>query len=235
MTSQNKSVGFIIALVGGGVALLAFFALPFVAYGPVSATAVQLTGYTGGQVIWVLAVFAVAILVIAALPLQSSVQLGAKKVAAGILMGMTAVILLQVIIAFFILSGQSSFSGVSAASVLSIGFWVYLLALVAVLIGGIIEAGRSALPIQVMQAPPAAWQSSAQSLQSPVLPTPGSPQYPPTEQYRQSWSPTSPSYPPPYQQHQQPSQYPPAQQSPGSPQWPPTERAPQWPPSQPNQ
>src|SRR5205085_4922587 len=243
MATQNKKIGYIIALIGGALAILAFFALPFVAIGPFSVTGEQVasigisSGYSsnsgqGVAFLWLAPVIAAVILVIAGLQLRSSNRSSTKRAPAGWLIGLT-VLTLIILALFYLGATQISAIGVSGASLLGAGFWVYTLSIFAAFIGGIMEVRRKPATSAV-QTPASPWQSPPQPWQQPAQPTAGPSPYPPTAQYRQPQSSPASSpyqqYPqsspnPPYQQYPQPSQYPPSQQSSGS----------QWQPGPPNQ
>ena len=232
MTSQNKSVGFIIAAIGGGLGLLAFFAMPLFAYsffsftGQQVASLAQQASQLGSSassaqallILWLAPIVAGIIIVVALLQFRSTVQLSAKKAAAGWLIALAIIgIVLYVGMLIYInslfTSSTSSFSSntPSVFTFIGAGYWVYLVSMIAVIVGASMALSGKA-QVQAISGPP-----------------PGSPSYPPYE-------------PPPPNASQYPPQYPPYQQpwsqQPQQPQYPPTDRAPgssQWPPSQPYQ
>ena len=231
MTSQSKSVGFIIAAIGGGLGLLAFFAMPFIAYSIISLTGQQVAslaqqasqlGSSSNSaqallVLWLAPIVAGIIILIAVLQFRSTVQFSAKRAAAGwlIALAIIGIVLYVGILIYlnsFISSSTSSFSSntPSVFTFIGVGYWVYLVSMIAVIVGASMALSGKA-QVQAISGPP-----------------PGSPSYPPY-------------VPPPQNASQYPPQYPPYQQpwsqQPQQPQYPPTERAPgsQWPPSQPYQ
>jgi hypothetical protein len=217
--SQNRILGFIIALIGGGLALLSFFAMPFLSFGglisftgqQIASLASQFSQYSSssinGQafvVLWLAPVVSALILLVGGLQLRSSVQLSTRKMAAWWMIALAVVGLLVYVGIYIYASSQiPSSSSISITSLLGSGFWIYILSMVAVIVGSIIQLN--------MKLPTQAWQSPAQPWQ-PTQPPPASSQYPENQPYQQQWS-----------QQPQSQQYPPAQQSPGSEpsQWPP--------------
>ena len=217
MSSQNKNVGFIIAAIGGAVGLLAFFAMSFFAYSIISFSGQQLASL-GQQisqfsssssnaqalvVLWLAPIVAGIIILVALLQFRSTVQLSAKRAAAGWLIALSIIgIVLYVGILIYLNSLISSFNS-NAPSLLSFigaGYWAYLISMIGVIVGAsMVLSGKA----QAISAP---ISSSYPPYQQPPTPTQYPPQYPP---YQQPWS-------------QQP-QYPTDPQAPDSLQWPPSQ------------
>ena len=226
--STMKTTGYIIALIASLVALLAFFVMPYISVGFFgSATGVQIvttiiqalqisssSPFNPGnnQATWLLLI--VLLPVVAAITaLIAGVQMSrgrrAGKAGAAWLIILGGLILAGLGVLYFYLSSVTPAGfPISITSLLGIGYWVNLLAMIAVIIGGIL-ALKTAIPVVPQpwsQAP--AWSSSQQ-------------QWPPSQ------------FPPQAQPwHQPQQQWPPSQ---SSPQWPSTQSAPpsqQWPPTQ---
>ncbi len=229
MTTQSKSTGFIIALIGGVVALIAFFAMPFVtAFNYLSATAPQLislaTQYSSssystssnGQavvILWLAPVLAGVAALLAALQFRSTAQASSKRAAGGWLLALGilgALFYLGILLyinSLFYNSSSSSYNGPSVFSFLGAGFWIYVISMVGVIVGGAmgLSATKSAPFIAVPPTPFSTYQ------QPPT-------QYPP---YQQQQPP--PQYPPSQQPWSPPPQFPPSPHPPGSSKWPPTQ------------
>ena len=221
MSSQNNSAGFIIAAIGGAIGLLAFFAMPFFAYSVISLSGQQVAslaqqasnfGSSANNaqallVLWIAPVVAGIILLVAALQFRGTVQLSAKRAAAGwlIVLSIIGILLYLGVLVYLnsvIFSSTSSDSSntPSILSFIGAGYWVYLISMVAVIVGAAIALSGKVRPIS-------APSSSSNSIyQQPPTPTQYPPQYPP---YQQPWL--------------QDPQYPPNPQAPNSPQWPPSQ------------
>src|SRR5437588_1033552 len=149
MTSQNKSVGFIIAAIGGGLGLLAFFAMPFIAYSIISLTGQQVAslaqqasqlGSSANSaqailVLWLAPIVAGIILVVALLQFRSTVQFSAKRASAGWLIALAIIgIVLYVGILVYlnsiISSSTSSSNTPSVFTFIGAGYWVYLVSMI---------------------------------------------------------------------------------------------------------
>ncbi len=193
MSQQQSKIGAILALIGGALALLAFFALPLFSVLSISVSASQIATGFGGllnssnsnssfQAMWlgivpplIVAILSVTILASkpAAVPFPppgynpaypptgygypppvpvAHRQGGAGKGASTGIIICSVINLLLVIIFYaaaannFSRSSSStivSFSGVTAASFLAAGFWIYALAVLAMLVGGIVQLRSS--------------------------------------------------------------------------------------------
>jgi hypothetical protein len=264
MLKEQKNRGYIIAFIGGIVGVIAFY-LPFVTYTSVNTsgtpTAVSQSYSVNGQIFGLVSVaflFTVLIVALAAFMILSPNPFGStsltqdRQVQYGnyAIVGLAALVFLfTIIFAFgdhgFTLFNEnilSSGSGISAG--LSVGFWFFLLASLAMIAGGILAirpnllsrgAGAYQQPYQQpYSAYPTADQQPYSSYQGqyPQQQT-YPPQYPPQQAY------------PPQQSYQQPDQFAPTERA-SQPQYPPqqgyqqpeqfspTERAqqPQYPPQQ---
>lgn len=167
------------------------------------------TGSNNGQVLvilWAAPVVGGIIALIAALQFKSTIRPATRRVVAGCLIALGIVgIALYVGILIYLYS-QSTSGSPSIFSYLGGGFWVYIIAMVIVVVGGSIALGANRAASVIAALPP--------PISSPSYPLYQQPQTrnPPYQQPGAS----SPQYP----------QYPPTERAPQSP---------QWPPSQPNQ
>src|SRR5581483_2227447 len=152
MTSTNKSSGFVVALACGALGLLAFFAFPFVSvYGVgVSALTIATTGaqFSGGAaILWVEAVLAGLITVVAALQFSKSASASRKKAAGGWLLALGIIGVLLCVVFIIILSSASS-NGVTYGgvllSLLGLGFWAFFLSVIGTIVGGIMAMKQAA-------------------------------------------------------------------------------------------
>ena len=200
--SSNKNVGMILAVIGGSIALLTFFTMPFFSFlGFASVTGQQLAslasqysqlantsnpGSNGGQLLialWAAPVLAGLIILVAALQFRASVQIRSKRVAAGWMIALAILgIALYIGILIYVNTFTSSVSGSpSVFSFLGAGFWIYIIALVGVIVGGaMVLSGRA----------------SAQGIAVPPPPFPSpSTQYPPYQPPAESsqWPPSPPN------------------------------------------
>ena len=202
--------------------------MPFLtAFNFLSATAPQLIGLatqngessSNGQalvILWLAPVLAVVAVLIAALQFRSATQASLGRTAGGwlIALGIVGIALylgMLVYINSLFYTNSSSFSGYNGPSVFSFlgaGFWVFVISMVVVIVGGAmgLSAGNSA---PVMAAPPQPFMPYQQ--QPPT-------QYPP---YQQQQPPTQ--YPPAQQPWSPPPEFPPSPNPPGSPKWPPSQ------------
>jgi hypothetical protein len=163
----ERNVGSIMAGIGGIVGLLSFFFMPYLSYGFISATGQQLAslgyqagsqynsssfGYDNNQTqfngllfLWLLPVIAGIIILIAGVILLSRGGAG-KKVAAGWLIALAVLAILGLVGAYVYLTAQiqnSTSSPVTLTSVIGSGIWVYIIAMIAVIVGGIIQTRSS--------------------------------------------------------------------------------------------
>ena len=192
MSSTSRNTGFIVALICGILGLLAFFALPFVSFLGVGATALSVA--TGGSqvsgiaaVFWVEFLLAGLITLMAGLQFSKSATVSRQNTAGGCLLALGITGTIICILFIIILGSVSGF----ALSLLGIGFWLFFLTVIGTIVGAVMARKQLAL------------QASGVSPSSPYT------QYPPSQQtpMQQSSSSQYPSY-------QQPSsgQYPPYQQ-----------------------
>lgn len=167
---SKHNLGTIIASVGGIVALLAFFFMPFVtiplgifgtysftgqqlaSYGNQSATSIYSSQFQALQLLWSEPLAALIILGIAAYMIFKSTQniltAQATKTAAISLITIATIMVVALFIRYGIdaqPSSQygSSYSGPTLASYYSSGFWVYILSMLAVIAGGAIQLGQN--------------------------------------------------------------------------------------------
>lgn len=210
----EKNRGYVIAGIAGIIGLIAFF-LPYITVSFLGVS--ESVGGSSGGWVWfeeigaLVVAAASAILIfrnnafgLSNMPLVKQIQYGRYAIIGGA--GLALLIHLLFALDFHsVVGGVGDFSGVS----LGFGFWVFLLAAIAMVVGGVL-ALRSPIPVEVATAMPGAqasqpWQYPQQQTQYPPYQQPGYPQNP--QQYQQ------PSYPqaiPPQQPYQQPG-YPPQQ------------------------
>jgi hypothetical protein len=224
VSTQNRNAGFIIAAIGGLVGLIAFFAMPFLsAYSFVSVTAQQLVSLeqqyfssssNSGQaliILWLAPVLSGIAILLAAL--QFRARPSSKRAAGGwlIALGILGVGLYVGILVYInsLITGSSSSStnAPSLFSFLGAGYWVYIVAMAGVIVGGAMGLSAARSAPAVIAVPPPSYPSYGQPpTQYPPYQQPP-PQYPPNQQ--QPWS--------------QPPEYPPPPNQPGSSQWPPSQ------------
>jgi len=241
---QEKNRGYVIA---GGAAIIAFIAF-FLPYVSVSGTyinvgSMSVNGATTGSWLWfeflgVLIVGAVSALFLfrnnllsgtITMPLDKQIQYG-KYLLIGASVLALLVHLLFLLSYSAYLSGYSSFVSVG----LGFGFWVFMLAAIAMVVGSVFALRKSApsvaqpygqqYPMQSTQYPPQPMQYPPYPpTQQPYSPQPqqGQPPYPSTQQPYQPYPQTQQSYPPQSQQPQQP--YPQSFSQPQQP-YPPTQQ-----------
>ncbi|HEX3640891.1 MAG TPA: hypothetical protein VHV10_06355 [Ktedonobacteraceae bacterium] len=161
MPQQPRKAGSITALSGSIFALVAFFAFPFIASGPLSSTAFQLASTSTNMygstsqslvVLWVAAILAVILCLLAIWALFSKGVMvnqpsgsiprmrlsgGAKAASIGIII-CSAIALILVLILYVGLSSSTS-TQTSDATLLSVGYWIYTISIIAGLIGGIMQ------------------------------------------------------------------------------------------------
>ncbi len=246
--SAQKTIGYVIALIASLVALLAFFVMPYISLGLVgSLTGVQIfttviqalqtvssfpsSSFNPGNnqatyllLIVLLPIVAVITAIIAGVQLSRGERTGkAGATWLIILGGLTLAGLIGVYI--YLASNTPAGSPVSITSLLAVGYWANLLAMIAVIIGGIL-ALRTASP--VVSQPPPVWSSSQEQWQ-PMQPPQQAESW---QQPQQQWPPSQPpqsslQWPP--RQPESPSQeWPPTQGSQSSQQWPPSQQQPPW-------
>ncbi|MEO7019636.1 MAG: hypothetical protein ABI234_05745 [Ktedonobacteraceae bacterium] len=164
--SLADQAGFIIAGIGGIVGLLSFFTMPYLSYGFLSATGQQLASFgyqTGSQYgnsygygssqpqanelvfFWLLPIVAGIIILMAGVPLLKSGGTGKKGAAGGlIVLGVLAIVgLLGTYIYINVKIQNLTFSSLTINSVIGSGIWVYIIAMIAVIIGGVIQTKAS--------------------------------------------------------------------------------------------
>ena len=257
---SDKNRGYLIAGIGAFVALFAFLYLPFISVSSTGSSATfpmttTLTAHYQGA-IWLEGILALAILVLACLlifrtnpfgsartPVVNQIRVGIYGLGGGAIL----CILVQFIISLSVGSSfQSANGGGSTSSTVSTGYdygsWLYLLGMIAVIVGSVIAYQKSGFVASTQGASP-------YNAQMPSMPyaVPGSSPYdssypssasqgsvPPYQQNVQPSSPydvqgaSAPSYP---QNAGMQSPYPYQGQNPQPPQGPPQ----QWPPSYPSQ
>jgi hypothetical protein len=140
MTPQGRNnIGNMTALAGGILALLAFFLFPYISLGIFgSYTAVQLAGGIFGLHMPALWLELLAALVMLALAGYSWSRREGSASWSMLLVGLSGVTLLVILVIYVIQSQQRSLFG-SDAAFYATGFWLYLVGLVAALVGGIIQ------------------------------------------------------------------------------------------------
>ena len=260
---EQRYRGYVIAGIGGIVAFIAFF-LPYVSVSAViisiSVSGSQIGGWLWFEFLAALVAIAIPLVLIyrnnafglTNLPIEKQIRYGIFT-----LIGAGAVgLLIELIAAINLHSALSGTTGVDPASIgvsvnLSIGYWLYLLASIAIVVGGVMAyrtmpaliAGQSWQYPSATQYPPYGQQYPGPSTQYPPYqsadqtPYPSYPgqypqadqqQYQPTE-LKQPYPPTGPQQyqPTEYQQPPYPQQQYPQQQYPQQ-QYPPQ----QYPPSQ---
>ena len=163
---SQRNAGFIIAGIGGIVGLLSFFFMPYISYGFITATGQQLAslgyqaatqysnpyGYPGSQpqfngllLLWLLPVVAGIIVLIAGAQMLRSGGAG-NKTAAGWLIALAVLAILGLIGAYIYLTAQiqnSTSSQVNLTSVIGSGVWIYIVAMIAVIVGGMMQTRSS--------------------------------------------------------------------------------------------
>ncbi len=223
LLKEEKNRGYLIAGIGGLVGLIAFF-LPYITFsflGVGGSVGGASLGWVWFEEIAALVVTAVAVVLIYR---NNAFGLTNMPVEKQILYGRYALIgggaLALLIHLLFALTFHNAVAGFDIGISLGFGFWVFLIAAIAMIVGGVL-AYRTPMP------------TAAQSWQYPQ-----STAYPPYQQPQQPYPPQAPSYPPyqqPYPPTEQPpqqypqQQYPPQQQPPQQyPQQPPQQQPPQW-------
>jgi putative copper export protein len=165
--SNSRKTGAIIALCGGLLSLISFFAFPLIVIGPFSLTAQQIASFSFNSIgygnssykslgwLWVAALLALVLCLLALVPLLSqdstvappdappeyaqAQSSGEAKATAGIII-CSIISLIIVFISYAYLSQQGNTSiGLSGASFLGAGFWLYGLGALGGLVGGIIQ------------------------------------------------------------------------------------------------
>src|SRR5579883_1987463 len=228
LLKQEKNRGYVIAGAGGIIALIAFF-LPYVTASCLSFSA-SASGSNGGW-LWLEEIAALVVVVAAAMLIFRNNAFGLsnmpveKQILYGRYIIIGGAVLALLLHLLFALNVHNAIGDIGAASGVSIGlgfgWWLFLLAAIAMVVGGVL-ALRS--PVQ------AAAATSYPPYQQPQQGQPPFPAYPQTDQQPSQYPPyqQQPQYPP-YQPNQaeQPQQYPQ--------QYPPTQAAqpPQYPPQQP--
>ena len=243
---EQRYRGYVIAGIGGIVAFIAFF-LPYVSVSAViisiSVSGSQIGGWLWFEFLAALVAIAIPLVLIyrnnafglTNMPIEKQIRYGIFT-----LIGAGAVgLLIELIAAINLHSALSGTTGVDPASIgvsvnLSIGYWLYLLASIAIVVGGVMAyrtmpaliAGQSWQYPSATQYPPYGQQYPGPSTQYPPYqsadqtPYPSYPgQYPQADQ--QQYQPTEYQQPP-YPQQQYPQQQYPQQQYPPQ-QYPPSQ------------
>lgn len=163
---SGSSIGLIIASLGGIVALLAFFFMPYVSYGYFSFTGQQLASFGSQanngsgqlneqlsqlQVLWLEPVIAGIVVILAGYllykNLMNTVSLSSGRggaISLAVIGGLSFVILLIVFAANSQpMQSAYGYSQPALASIISSGFWVYAVAMLAVAMGGVISAAQT--------------------------------------------------------------------------------------------
>ena len=162
----ERNAGALIAGIGGIVGLLSFFFMPYLSYGILSATGQQLASlgyqvssqynssygydtsqpqYNGLLFLWFLPVVAGIIILIAGVQLLMSEGAG-KKATAGWLIALAVLAILGLLGAYIYLTAQiqnSTSSQVNLTSVIGSGVWIYIVAMIAVIVGGMMQTRSS--------------------------------------------------------------------------------------------
>ncbi len=249
---EQRYRGYVIAGIGGIVAFIAFF-LPYVSVSAViisiSASGSQIGGWLWFEFLAALVAIAIPLVLIyrnnafglTNMPIEKQIRYGIFT-----LIGAGAVgLLIELIAALQIHSALSGTTGVDPTTLgvsvsLSIGYWLYLLSAIAIVVGGVGQAWQYP---SATQYPPYGQQYPGPSTQYPPYqsadqtPYPSYPaQYPPVDQQqyqptelKQPYPPTGPQQyqpteqqQPPYPQQQYPQQQYPQQQYPPQ-QYPPSQ------------
>ena len=158
----DRNAGFIIAGIGAIVGIVSFFLMPYLSYGFVTATGQQLaslgyqfgnqynSAYSSGssspqfnalELLWLLPIIAGIIILIAGVQLFRSNETG-KKASAGWLIALAVLAILGLVGAYIYLTAQiqnSTSSPVTLTSVIGSGIWVYIIAMIASIVGGILQ------------------------------------------------------------------------------------------------
>lgn len=151
---SQRTLGYAITAVGGFIALLAFFAMPYLAFGFLSATGSQLASaggdYQGYAILWVEPIIAGIVLLLAVVQLyntQRSIDTETSKTIDIGVIGLSGLTLLVILGKFLLVDTQSTTStgafGITTttpalASFYGSGFWVYAIGIAAALVGGIL-------------------------------------------------------------------------------------------------
>lgn len=154
MYSQKKTAGFLVALIAAGLALIAFFAMPFVALGPFSLSAQQIaslasqyssssyasnsgsSGIPGIVLLWLAPVIASLIILLCAFQFRSAATISSLRTVAGISIAL-AIAGLILYGGVYIYLNQYNSQYISATSLLGSGFWLYAIGMIGAIVGGI--------------------------------------------------------------------------------------------------
>jgi len=245
LLKQERNRGYVIAGIGGIVGFIAFF-LPYVT--------VSVLGYGGsasgasGGWVWLEEIGAIVVIIASAVLIFRNNAFGLsnmpfeKQVLYGryaILGGGVLALLIHLIFALDFQNVIGDYAGLLNGISLGFGFWVFLLAAIAMVVGGVLalRSPRPAAGAMTYQQPyqqypqqqtqyPPYQQHYQQPYQQPYPPAEQQSQYP-----QQAYPPPPQQYPPTEMSQQPPQAYPPQQQ--GYPQqYPPTEPRQQQPPPQ---
>jgi hypothetical protein len=160
----DRNAGFIIAGIAGIVGVLSFFFMQYLTYGFIAFTGQQLASYgyqagsqninsyngsnpqfNGWFLFWLMPVIAGIIILIAGVQLLRSKETG-KKASGGWLIALAVFVILGLLGAYVYLTAQiqnSTSSPVALTSVIGSGIWIYIIAMIAVIVGGIIQIRSS--------------------------------------------------------------------------------------------
>ena len=160
----ERNAGFIIAGIGGILGIVSFFLMPYLSYGFITATGQQLASlgyqyanqfsssyssnaqqYNALLLLWLLPVIAGIIILIAGIQLFWNKEAG-KKASAGWLIALATIAILGLLGAYIYITIQiqnSTTTSVSLTSVIGSGIWIYMIAMIAVIVGGIIQLRSS--------------------------------------------------------------------------------------------
>ena len=156
MSAQNKTAGFVIALIAAGLALIAFFALPFMALGPFSFSAEQLANFAAQYsqsssyysqsassstpssilLLWFAPVIAGGIILLGAFQFRNAATVSNLRLAAGLSIA-AAIAGLLLYGGVYLYLNQYNSDYISITSLLGSGFWLYVLGMLGALAGGI--------------------------------------------------------------------------------------------------
>jgi hypothetical protein len=154
-TMWASNTGLIVAGIGGIIALLTFFLLPFISGILLQLTGMQLASLggqsaPGGQasglaILWIDPIAAGIIIIAAAWPiLQSNIpDMTTSRSAAYVLVILSFVILIVMFGVYFYYSQPITPGGPVFASAFSSGFWGYIVAMLVVLVGGSMQVARA--------------------------------------------------------------------------------------------
>lgn len=179
--AQEKNRGYLVASIGAIVALFAFFFLPYITYSmgiiSVSISGTQIAGSQG--LVWLEALLPLAAIVLAALLVYRSNPFGmttmplATQIRWGVYSLLGAGILSLVIHIVLALNANSTLLAVTGNPILgsfisagySVGYWLYLLATIAIIAGAVLTLRKPMLLFDVPRSEP--WQQEEHSQRWP--------------------------------------------------------------------